>query len=151
AFSMRSAFLCGNAERRMTAMRNRNPVESEMPPLGVGDEEVTEHLDARNRFEFFGVNKIGIECERVGLTEQLYQAAVFFHQIVRQSRDTKPALARTEDAEHVVHRQMRCAWSFAITADLKKPPPILQVRWHHTSAKENNAMPVELFVCSRRP
>ena len=43
--------------------------ESEMPPLGVGDEEIAEHLDARDRFEFFGINKIGIECERVRFTE----------------------------------------------------------------------------------
>ena len=45
------------------------PNESEMPALGVGDEEVTEHLDARDRLEFFRINKIRIERERVRLTE----------------------------------------------------------------------------------
>ena len=43
--------------------------KSEMPALGVGYEEVTEHLDARDRFEFLGINKERIERERVRLTE----------------------------------------------------------------------------------
>jgi len=38
-----------------------------MPALGVGYEEVTKHLDARDRFEFFGINKKRIERERVRL------------------------------------------------------------------------------------
>ena len=40
-----------------------------MPALGVGYEEVTKHLDARDRFELLGINKKRIERERVRLTE----------------------------------------------------------------------------------
>ena len=40
-----------------------------MPALRVGYEEVTKHLDARDRFELLRVDKKRIERERVRLTE----------------------------------------------------------------------------------
>ena len=68
-WSMRSRSGSGNAGHRMTAMRNRSSRQSEMPALRVGYEEVTKHLDARDRFELFGINKKRIEGECVRLTE----------------------------------------------------------------------------------
>src|SRR5262249_35659374 len=122
---------------------------SEMPALRVGDKEVPEHLDARNRFEFFRIDEIGIERERFSFTEQLHQTAVFLDEIVGQHRDTKPTLARAQHTEHVVDRQMRCARAFAVATDLQKPPPILQVRRHHSAAKKNDAMFVKFLVRTR--
>jgi len=99
ARSMRSMYQHDNANSRMTAMRNRNLLgfrrwadscltlrtefadflprvlwqnESEMPALRVGYQEVAKDLDARDRFEFLGINKKGIERERVGFAEQLH-------------------------------------------------------------------------------
>ena len=45
------------------------PRTSEAPALRLGDQEVAEHLDARDRLEFFRIDKIGIERERVGFAE----------------------------------------------------------------------------------
>ncbi len=41
----------------------------EVPALRIGDKEIAEYLDARDRFEFFRIDKIGIERERVGFAE----------------------------------------------------------------------------------
>ena len=103
--SMRSVLHSGNVGRRMTAMRNRNSLESddfhnlnrgsrkfyhttsvgisEVPALGVRDQEISENLNTCDRLEFFRINKISVERERVGFAEQLNQAAVFLDQIVR--------------------------------------------------------------------
>ena len=102
------------------------PNESEMPALRIGDQEVSEDLDARDRLEFFWINKIGVKRERVGLAKQLHQTAIFLDQIVRQHGDAEPALARAQDAEHIVYRQLRCARAFAVPAYFQKPAPVLQ-------------------------
>src|SRR5262249_5436409 len=119
---------------------------SEVPALRVGDEEISENLNTCDRLEFFRINKISIERERVGFAEQLNQAAVFLDQIVRQHCDTESALARAQHAENVVDRQMRRARIFAVATDLEKPAPVLQVRRHHAAAEKNNAMLVEFVV-----
>ena len=41
-------------------------------------------LDAGNRFQFFRVNKKRIECDGIGVPEQLHQTAVLLDQIIRQ-------------------------------------------------------------------
>lgn len=80
-----------NAGGRMPAMRNRKsfavrrddssrsefrPPKHErlkenlkVPALCVGDEEIAENLDARDRFEFLRIDEIGVHRERVGLAE----------------------------------------------------------------------------------
>jgi hypothetical protein len=40
-----------------------------MPALRVGDQKVAKYLDARDRLEFFRVDEIGVERERVGFAE----------------------------------------------------------------------------------
>ena len=40
-----------------------------VPALCVGDEEVAENLDARDRLEFLRIDEIGVHRERVGLAE----------------------------------------------------------------------------------
>ena len=91
-----------NAGRRMTAML-------EMPALRVGDQEIAEDLDTRHRFEFFRIDEVGVERERVGVAEQLHQPAVLLHQIIRQHGDAEAALAGAQHAEHIVDGQMRVA------------------------------------------
>src|SRR5215471_3602877 len=56
---------------------------SEVPALGVRDQEISENLNTCDRLEFFRINKISVERERFGFAEQLNQAAVFLDQIVR--------------------------------------------------------------------
>src|SRR5262249_9208262 len=72
---------------------------SEVPALGVRDQEISENLNTCDRLEFFRINKISVERERVGFAEQLNQAAVFLDQIVRQNCDTESALARAQNAK----------------------------------------------------
>jgi len=86
--NMRPRFDASNTVGRMTAMPNRNPnyfslLHSEMPALRVGDEEIAEYLNTRDRFELFRINKVSVECERVGFAEKLYQATILLDQIVR--------------------------------------------------------------------
>lgn len=57
-----------------------------MPALRVGNQKVAKYLNARDRLEFLRIDEIGVERERIGFAEQLYQSAVFLHQIVRQHR-----------------------------------------------------------------
>ena len=83
---MRSGPDCSNADPGMTAMRYRSSLEqprchefcsrfiyhrakSEVPALCVGHQEVSKNLDARNRLEFFGINKEGIKRERIGFAK----------------------------------------------------------------------------------
>src|SRR5579862_4454556 len=99
--SMRAAGCPSNRASRMSAMPFRRLKKNisaeahslEIPPLRVGDEEIAEDLNARHRFEFLRIDEERIERERVGVTEQLHQAAVFLDQVVRQHGDAEPALA----------------------------------------------------------
>ena len=47
-----------------------------MPALRVGDEEVAENLDARDRLEFLGIDEISIHRERVRLAEKLHRSTI---------------------------------------------------------------------------
>ena len=60
---------------------------SEIPALRFRDQEIAKHLDARNRFQLFRINEIGVERDGVGFAEQLHQSAILLDQIVRQQRD----------------------------------------------------------------
>ncbi len=55
-----------------------------IPALRVGDQKVAECLHARDRFELFRIDEIGVERDRVGLGEQRHQATVLLDQIIRQ-------------------------------------------------------------------
>src|SRR5512139_2068474 len=168
---MRSRALSINADGRMTAMRNRNRWAADqmaaaiailslakiaekkklkVPALRVRHQKVAENLDARDRLEFLGIDKIGIHRERVGFAEKLDQAAVFLDQIVRQHRDAEPALACAQDTKHVIDGQMRRARPFAVAADLEQPSSILQMRRHDAAAEKNNAVFVEILVRAGR-
>jgi hypothetical protein len=43
-----------------------------IPTLRVGDQEVAEHLDARHRLEFFRIDEIGVERQRIRFAEKLH-------------------------------------------------------------------------------
>src|SRR5262245_7096007 len=109
--------------------------ESEVPALCVRDQEVAEYLYARDRLEFFRIDKIRVERERIGFAEQLNEAAVFFDQVVGQHGDAEAALACAQDAKHVVHGEMRCARTFAVAADFQEPAAVLQMRRYHAAAE----------------
>ena len=88
---MRGRRRSSNAMRRMTAMPNRNydriresfayrpcgvanrrisfRENLEMPALRVGDQKIAEYLDTGDRLEFFRVDEIGVERERLGFAE----------------------------------------------------------------------------------
>src|SRR4026209_1737074 len=110
---MRTAPLSINIDGRMPAMRNRkltarcigwvSPAETRVveeklkkPALCAGDEEVAENLDTRDRFEFLGIDEIGVHRERVGLAEKLHQAAVFFDEVVGKHCYSETALTRAQ-------------------------------------------------------
>src|SRR5208282_1055142 len=106
---MRFATAADNAGLHMTAMRYRQVAAFarssgtlEIPALRVGDEKVAKRLHAGDRFELFGIDEIGIERDGIGLGEQLHQPAVLLDQIIRQHRDTEPALAGAQYAENIV-------------------------------------------------
>lgn len=44
----------------------------EMPALRVRDEEIAKHLDARDGFQFFRIDEVGVERERLAFAEQLH-------------------------------------------------------------------------------
>ena len=53
------------------------------PPLRHGHQKIAEDLHARDRFEFFRIDKVGIERERVVPAEELHEPAVLLDQVVR--------------------------------------------------------------------
>src|SRR5262245_28966236 len=139
--SMRTTRQSDNANPRMSAMRYRKSQEirrfraerpmwivadeSEVPALSVRHQKVPEYLNAGDRLKLFRIDKIGIKGERVGFSEQLNQTAIFLDEIVRQYGNAEPALAGTQDAEHIVYSEVRCAGTFAVPADLQQPAPVL--------------------------
>ena len=40
-----------------------------IPPLRIGDQEIAERLNPRDRFELFRINKVGIDRDRVRFAE----------------------------------------------------------------------------------
>src|SRR5262245_61804342 len=121
-----------------------------MPALCVGDEEVSENLDARDRLEFLGIDEIGVHRERVGLAKKLDQAAVFFDQIVRKHRNPQTTLTRAQYAKHVGDGQMWRTRTFTLAADIEQPPPVLQMRGNGAAAEQNDTMLVEIVMRARR-
>src|SRR5262249_17338016 len=76
------------------------------PALRLADHEVAEHLDAGDRLQLFGIDKISIDRDRVGLAEQLHQTVVFLDQIIRQRGNAEPLLAGAYQAENVVDAEI---------------------------------------------
>src|SRR5262245_40326290 len=61
----------------------RRTARSEAPALCVAHKEIAERLDARDRLELFRIDEERIELRAFFLAEQLHQADVLLHQIVR--------------------------------------------------------------------
>ena len=57
--------------------------ELEIPALRFRDKKISENLHARDRFQLFRIDEIGIQRDRVVLREQLHEALFFFDQVVR--------------------------------------------------------------------
>src|SRR5262249_264385 len=64
------------------------------PALRLGDEEIAEHLDARDRLEFFRVDEIRVGRYLPHVAEHLNQPLVPSQQIIGEHRNAEPALAR---------------------------------------------------------
>ena len=62
--------------------------ELEIPALRVGHQKVAKRLHARDGLEFFRIDEVGVERDRIGVGKQLYETAVALDQIVRQHGDT---------------------------------------------------------------
>src|SRR5580700_503485 len=101
-----------------------------IPALRVGDEEIAEGLHARDGLELFGVNEIGVERDRFGFAEKLYEAAVLLDQIIGEHRNTEAALARAIDAQNIIDDEMRNARPLAVARDFDQPARALQVGRH---------------------
>src|SRR6266536_5470649 len=98
---------------------------SEIPALRLGNQEIAEHLNARHRFELFRIDEIRLEGDAVDFAEQLDQAAVLLHQIIRQHRDPETAPAGAEQAQHVVDHEPRRARLLAVPPHLGQPMHVL--------------------------
>ncbi len=99
--------------------------------------------------ELFRIDEVGVERDRVGLAEQLHEAAVLLDQIVRQHRDAESALTRAQDAEDVVDGDMRRARALAVASDLDQPARRLQIG-RDVAAEQQNAVSVEILDIARR-
>src|SRR3954466_5966181 len=108
---------------------------SEMPALRFRHQEVTESLHASDRLQFFRIDEIGIERDRVGFPEQLHERPVLLDQIVRQQGDTDAALTRAHDAEDIVDRERGLARALSIAGDLDQPAPVLEMIGHGRAAE----------------
>jgi hypothetical protein len=73
------------------------------------------------RFSVLPDRQIGVELDRVGFAEQLHQAVVFFHQIVRQRGDAEPLLAGAHEPEDVVDLEIGFARTRAVAAGIDQP------------------------------
>ena len=56
-----------SAKRRAAEVRKLH--RSEMPALGLGDQEVTEHLDPRDALELLGIDEIRVKRDRIRFAE----------------------------------------------------------------------------------
>ena len=103
---------------------------SEIPALRIRDEKVAESLYAGDRFEFFRVDEIGVERDGVGLAEQLHETAVLLDQIIRQHRDTEPAVRGPLPSRATsISQRERCKYDGTL------PPPSTRTRWLSRSSK----------------
>src|SRR5258705_3191496 len=68
----------------------RAVMSSIIPALSLADQEVAERLHPGHRFEFLGVDEIGVERDGFRLAEQLHEAAVFFDDVVGQHGNAEP-------------------------------------------------------------
>src|SRR5208337_5455001 len=118
---------------------------SKIPTLSVGDQEIAEHLDARDRLELLRIDEVDVESHRVEVAEQLDQAAVVLDQIVGQARDPQPALAGAQQSEHVVDHEPRLAPALAVARRLGQPAHVLQIL-RRIAAEHHDAMVVEILV-----
>lgn len=57
--------------------------ELEIPALCFRDKKISEHLHTCDRLQFFRINEIRIERDRIVLREQLHQSLIFFDQVIR--------------------------------------------------------------------
>src|SRR6187397_2259882 len=75
--------------RMITKMNARDCGASEIPALRLRDQEVAEYLHARDRFQLFRIDEIGVEHDALRFREQLHQSVIFLDQIIRQHRDAE--------------------------------------------------------------
>src|ERR1700748_2504446 len=95
--------------------------KSGRPALRLAHHEVAEHLHARDRLQLFRIDEIRIELDRIRFAEKLYEATLFFDQVIRQCRDTEALLAGAHQAEDVVHSEIGLARTRTITAGFDQP------------------------------
>src|SRR3954447_5140208 len=138
-----------NAGGRMSAMHESGVRLSEIPLLRFRDQKVAEDLYARDRFEFFRIDKERIEREIVDVAEKLHQPAVFFDEVVRQHRDAEPALTRTQQTENIVDGEPRLARALTVASRIDQPSGAAQIG-RHRAAQHQQAMIVEFLVTPRR-
>src|SRR5260370_15064913 len=98
-----------------------------IPALSLADQEVAERLHPGHRLEFFRVDEISVARDGFRFAEQLYQAAVFFDDVVGQHGNAEPGLAGAQDADDVVDDEVRGARALAVTGDVHQPTRVLQV------------------------
>ena len=84
--------------------------------MRLAHHEVAEHLHPRHRLQFFGIDEISIDLDRIGFAEQLHQAVVFLNQVVRQCGNAQALLAGPDQAEDVVDLEVDLARAGAVAA-----------------------------------
>src|SRR5665213_2940768 len=133
------------ANSRQTDFATRAALPSGRPALRLAHHEIAENLHTCDGFQLFGIHKIRIKLDRIGLAEQLHQTVVLADQIIRQCSYAETPLTGAEQAEDVVDREIRLARARAIAPGLDQPTPILEMRRYLRIAEHDYAMTVEFF------
>jgi hypothetical protein len=120
------------------------------PALRLAHHEIAEHLHPRHGLQFFRIDEVGIQLDRIRLAEKLHQPVVFLDQIVRQGRDAEALLARAHQAEDIVDPEIGLARPRAVAAGIDQPAAVLQMRLNLGIAQQDDAMRVEVIEGARR-
>src|SRR3954452_17365380 len=94
------------------------------PALCFAHHEIAENLHPRHCLQFFRIDEICVELDRIRFAEQLHQTIIFLDQIVRQRRDPEPLLTRAHQAENVVDLEIGFARTGAVAAGFDQPTTV---------------------------
>src|SRR4051794_34953989 len=84
------------------------------PPLCLAHHEISENLNAGDTLKLFGIDKIRVQLDGVGLPKQLHQAIIFLDKVIRQRRNAETLLAGANQTENTVDPEVWFARARAI-------------------------------------
>jgi len=119
--------------------------------LRFRDEEVAEHLHARDIFKLFRINEIALKSRRFHIVEHLNKARFLVDEIIGQDRNTGTARRRVIKAGDVIDRERGGARVARIAPNRRQPMHVEEMRGRG-AAECQNAMFFESrrFLSARR-